>query len=288
MEKRNVGFYNRAMTAFVKMHGLGNDFVVFDARDSVLPLTPAQARRIADRHFGIGCDTVALMRPAGASADATVVFFNADGSEAEACLNATRCVARLLLDERGLARVKLATKSGILLCSDAGKGLVTVDAGEPRLEWQQVPLASQVDTTNFPLDIGGTNLPVSAVSMGNPHCVIFVPDAQKAPVTTLGPKIETLLFFPRRTNVEFAQVLDKDRIRMRVWERGVGVTLACGTGACATAVAAIRRGLAHRKVELILDGGSLLIEWRAEDGHVLMTGPTAAPFRGRVDIDKLV
>ena len=183
-------------------------------------------------------------------------FFNADGSESESCFNATRCVARLLLDERGLARVKLSTKGGMLVCSDAGKGLVTVDMGEPRLDWDQVPLASQVDTANFPLDVGGTSLPVSAVSMGNPHCVMFVPDAQKAPVTTLGPKIETLPFFPRRTNVEFAQVLDQARIRMRVWERGVGVTLACGTGACATAVAAIRRGLTGRKVELVLDGGS--------------------------------
>jgi diaminopimelate epimerase len=189
------------------------------------------------------------------------------------------------MDERGLARVKLATRAGLLIGSDAGKGLVTVDAGEPRLNWDQVPLASQVDTTQFPLDLGGTSLPVSAVSMGNPHCVVFVPDAQKAPLTTLGPKIETLPFFPKRTNVEFAQVLDKSRIRMRVWERGVGVTLACGTGACATAVAAIRRNLVGRKVELILDGGSLLIEWRQEDNHVLMSGPTAAPFRGRMDLD---
>ena len=275
------------MTAFVKMHGLGNDFVVFDARDAALALTPARVKAVADRHFGIGCDTVVVMRPAGATADADVQFINADGSESDACLNATRCVARLLMDERGLARVKLSTKGGLLVCSDAGKGLVTVDAGEPRLAWDQVPLASQVDTTDFPLDLGGTSLPVSAVSMGNPHCVIFVPDAQKAPLTSLGPKIETLPFFPKRTNVEFAQVLDKGRIRMRVWERGVGVTLACGTGACATAVAAIRRKLTGRKVELILDGGSLLIEWREEDGHVLMTGPTAAPFRGRVDLDRL-
>jgi len=275
------------MTAFVKMHGLGNDFVVFDARDAALSMTTALARAVADRHLGIGCDTVAVMRPGGATADVDVQFFNADGSESESCFNATRCVARLLLDERGLARVKLATKGGLLVCSDAGKGQVTVDVGEPRLAWDQVPLASQVDTTQLPLDIGGSSLPVSAVSMGNPHCVIFVPDAQKAPLTTLGPKIETLSFFPRRTNVEFAQVLDTEHIRMRVWERGVGVTLACGTGACATAVAAIRRGLTGRKVELVLDGGSLGIEWREEDGHVLMTGPTAMPFRGRVDLDKL-
>jgi diaminopimelate epimerase len=275
------------MTAFVKMHGLGNDFVVFDARDTAFSLTPEQARAVADRHFGIGCDTIAIMRPGGAEADANVQFINADGSDSDACLNATRCVARLLMNERGLARIKLATKAGLLIGSDAGKGQVTVDAGSPRLDWDQVPLASQVDTTQFSLEVEGTSLPVSAVSMGNPHCVVFVPDAQQAPLTTLGPKIETLPFFPKRTNVEFAQVVDKTRIRMRVWERGVGVTLACGTGACATAVAAIRQGLTDRKVELLLDGGSLTIEWREKDGHVLMTGPTATPFRGRVDLDKL-
>ncbi|HEX4028409.1 MAG TPA: diaminopimelate epimerase [Rhizomicrobium sp.] len=275
------------MTSFLKMHGLGNDFVIFDARDSAFAISPAQVRVVADRHFGIGCDTVVVIRPGGAAADASVLFYNADGTESESCFNASRCVARLLLDERGLARVKLSTKGGMLVCSDAGKGQVTVDMGEPRLDWQQVPLASQADTTNFLLDIGGASIPVSAVSMGNPHCVLFLPDAEKAPVATLGPKIETLPFFPNRTNVEFAQVLDQGRIRMRVWERGVGVTLACGTGACATAVAAIRRGLTGRKVDLVLDGGTLKIEWREEDGHVLMTGPTAMPFRGRVDLDRL-
>jgi len=275
------------MTAFVKMHGLGNDFVVFDARDTAINLTPALAKAIADRHFGVGCDTVVVIRPGGAQADASVLFYNADGSESESCFNATRCVARLLMDERGLARVKLSTKGGMLTCSDAGKGSVLVDMGPPRLDWTEVPLASQVDTLNFPLDVGGTTVPVSALSMGNPHCVLFVPDAEKAPLTQLGPKIETLPFFPKRTNVEFAQVLDKEHIRMRVWERGVGVTLACGTGACATAVAAMRRGLTGRKVEVRLDGGSLIIEWREEDGHVLMTGPTAMPFRGRLELDKL-
>ena len=275
------------MTAFVKMHGLGNDFVVFDARDNAINLSSAKAKTVADRHFGVGCDTVVVIRPGGAQADASVQFFNADGSESESCFNATRCVARLLLDERGLARIKLSTKGGMLTCSDAGKGLVMVDMGPPRLDWGQVPLAGEVDTVNFPLDVGGASMAVSAVSIGNPHCVLFVPDAQKAPVTELGPRIETLPFFPNRTNVEFAQVLDPERIRMRVWERGVGVTLACGTGACATAVAAIRRGLTGRKVELLLDGGSLAIEWREEDNHVLMTGPTAMPFRGRLDLAKL-
>jgi diaminopimelate epimerase len=287
MEKGLGDHYNLAMTAFLKMHGLGNDFVVFDARDAALSLTPKQVKAVCNRHFGIGCDTVVVIRPAGASADASVLFYNADGSESESCFNASRCVARLLMDERGLARVKLDTRGGVLICADAGKRLVTIDMGEPHLEWEKVPMSAPLDTTNFPLDIGGASIPASAVSVGNPHCVLFVPDAEKAPVTSLGPKIETHLLFPKRTNVEFAQVLDKDRIRMRVWERGAGVTLACGSGACATAVAAIRRGLTNRKVELLLDGGSLFIEWREEDGHVLMTGPTAAPFRGRVDLDKL-
>jgi len=275
------------MTAFLKMHGLGNDFVVFDARDSALSLDAARVRKIADRHFGIGCDTVVVIRPAGPEADAVVQFFNADGSESESCYNATRCIARLLLDERGLARVKLSTRGGMLLASDAGKGLVTVDIGEPRTDWRQVPMAEARDTTSFTLDVGGSSLPASAVSMGNPHCVLFVPDAAAAPVAMLGPRIENLPLFPQRTNVEFAQVIDPGKIRMRVWERGVGITLACGTGACATAVSAIRKGLTGRKVELVLDGGSLFIEWRESDGHVLMTGPAALVFRGRVELDSL-
>ena len=287
MEKQGPAPYKPSMTAFLKMHGLGNDFVVFDAREHAIAIDGAKAKAIADRHFGVGCDTVVLIRPGGAEVDAGIQFYNADGSDTESCFNATRCVARLLLDERGLARVKLSTKGGILTCSDAGKGLVMLDMGPPRLEWRQVPVASEVDTANFPLDVGGTVLAASAVSMGNPHCVLFVPDAAQAPVAQLGSKIETLPFFPNRTNVEFAQVLDQGRIRMRVWERGVGITLACGTGACATAVAAMRRGLVGRKVELLLDGGSLIIEWREADNHVLMTGPTAMPFRGRLELDKL-
>ena len=276
-----------APTHFRKMNGLGNDFVVFDARDAALALSPEQIRKVADRHFGVGCDTVVVIRPGGAAADATVQFYNADGAESESCGNATRCVARLLLDERGLARVRISTKGGLLTCSDAGKGLVTLDMGAPRLDWNQVPLAAAVDTADFPLDVGGATMSASAVSVGNPHCVLFVPDAAAAPVETLGPRIETLPFFPNRVNVEFAQVLDPATIRMRVWERGVGVTLACGTGACATAVAAIRRGLTGRKVKLVLDGGALMIEWREEDGHVLMTGPAALPFRGRLDLTAL-
>jgi diaminopimelate epimerase len=283
MEKRAAAPYNACMTAFVKMHGLGNDFVVFDARQQSLTLSKTQVRRLADRRFGVGCDTVVVIGQGGASADASLLFYNADGGEVEACGNATRCVARLLMDERGLARVRLSSRAGLLLCQDAGNGLVTADMGAPILDWKAIPLAEAVDTIRFPLTVDGTSLDASAVSMGNPHCVLFVADAEKAPVATLGPRIETLPLFPNKVNVEFAQVLDAGRIRMRVWERGIGITLACGTGACATAVAAIRRGLVGRKVELLLDGGSLALEWR-EDNHVYMTGPAAMPFQGELDL----
>jgi diaminopimelate epimerase len=275
------------MTPFRKMQGLGNDFAVFDARSAPVLLTPERAQRLADRHFGIGCDAVVLILPGSAKSDATLRFFNADGGEVDACGNATRCVARLLMDERGLARVRLESKAGSLLCSDAGTELVTADMGSPRLEWNEIPLYEAKDTLQFQFALEGRMLTASAVSMGNPHCVLFVGDAEKAPVAQIGPLIETHPLFPERVNVEFAQILDKDRIRMRVWERGVGVTLACGTGAAATAVAAIRKGLANRKVELVLDGGSLTLEWREEDGHVLMTGPGVTSFRGEVDLDRL-
>jgi diaminopimelate epimerase len=272
------------MTAFLKMHGLGNDFVVFDARDGAIPITPAQVRGIADRRFGIGCDTVVIIGPGGADADATLRFINADGGEIESCGNATRCIARLLMDERGLSRVKLATRGGLLTCTDAGKGLVEADMGPARLDWHEIPMAQQTDTLNFQLPLDGQALPASAVSMGNPHCVIFVPDAEKIPVATLGPRIETHTLFPKKVNAEFVSVIGENRLRMRVWERGVGITLACGTGACAAAVAAARLGKTGRKVEVLLDGGTLQIEWRENDGHVIMTGPTATVFRGQADL----
>jgi len=275
------------MTPFRKMQGLGNDFAVFDARSAPVLLTPELTRRLADRHFGIGCDTVVLVLPGSAQSDAALRFFNADGGEVSACGNATRCVARLLMDERGLARVRLESKGGSLQCSDAGNGLVTVDMGNPRLEWNEVPLSEAKDTLQFQFAVEGRTLSASAVSMGNPHCVLFVGDAEKAPVAQIGPLIETHPLFPEGVNVEFAQILDKERIRMRVWERGVGITLACGTGAAATAVAAIRKGLTSRKLELILDGGSLALEWREEDGHVLMTGPGVTCFKGDVDLKSL-
>ena len=275
------------MVPFRKMQGLGNDFVVFDARERAIPLDGARARRVADRHFGIGCDTVVLIAPGTASADATLRFYNADGTEVESCGNASRCIARLLMDERGHSRIKLATRGGLLSCHDAGKGLVTVDWGVPNLSWDAIPLAQELDTNQFDVSLDGTAIPAAAVNMGNPHCVLFVPDVENAPVAQLGPRIETHPLFPKKVNVEFAQVIDRSHIRMRVWERGVGITLACGSGACATAVAAARRGLTDRKVDVILDGGTLQLEWRESDGHVLMTGPGVTSFTGQVDLDTL-
>jgi len=286
MAKPGPTAYNPPVTAFLKMHGLGNDFVVFDARDAAIALTPAQARGVADRRFGIGCDTVVLIGPGSAEADASLRFINADGGEVESCGNATRCVARLLMDERGLSSVRLASRAGLLACRDAGKGLVEADMGPARLAWNEIPLAEARDTRGFTLPLDGQALAVSAVSMGNPHCILFVPDAEKAPVTALGPKIETHPLFPARTNVEFVSVIGENRLRQRTWERGVGVTLACGTGACAVAVAAARLGKSGRKAEVVLDGGALFIDWRESDGHVIMTGPAALPFRGQVDIAK--
>lgn len=277
--------YKAPMTPFRKMQGLGNDFVVFDARDRAIPMNGTRARAIADRHFGVGCDTLVLITPGNAQVDASLRFFNADGGEVESCGNATRCVARLLMDERGHSRVKLLSRGGLLVASDAGKGLVTVDVGTPQLEWNEIPLTEAVDTKAFVLPLEGANIPVAAVLMGNPHCILFVEDAAKAPVTQLGPKIERHPLFPDRVNVEFAQIIDRTHIRMRVWERGVGMTLACGTGACATLVAAARCGFSERKAEVQLDGGPLMIEWR-EDDHVLMTGPAMTSFLGELDLDR--
>jgi diaminopimelate epimerase len=188
------------------------------------------------------------------------------------------------MDERGLSGVRLASRAGLLACRDAGKGLVEVDMGPARLDWNEVPMARATDTRDFQLPLDGQALAASAASMGNPHCILFVPDAEKAPVAVLGPKIETHPLFPARTNVEFVSLIAPGRLRQRTWERGVGITLACGTGACAVAVAAARKGLTGRKAEIVLDGGSLRIEWRENDGHVIMTGPTALPFRGQVDL----
>ncbi len=252
--------------AFLKMHGLGNDFVVVDARGGPDPITPALARAVGDRHFGIGFDQLALIREAD-GATAAVDYWNADGTLSDACGNATRCVARLLMEETGRSEITIRTGRGDLTCQDVGNGLIRVNMGPPQLDWQDIPLAEDVDTVNLPIE----GAP-AATGMGNPHCTFFVEDAEAVDLDTLGPAIEHHPLYPERTNVQVAQVLDPANIRMRVWERGVGHTLASGSSSCATVVAAVRKGLTGRKVTVHLDGGDLLIEW-LEDG-VWMTGPT--------------
>jgi diaminopimelate epimerase len=267
--------------AFTKMHGLGNDFVVLDGRTRPLVLTDGQARAIADRKTGVGCDQLIVIEPARNGGDAFMRIRNADGSEVEACGNATRCVAALLMAERRTGRAAIETAAGLLVAEAAGEGRVAVDMGPARLDWREIPLARAADTLHLDLAEGPLRDP-GAVSIGNPHVVFFVEDAESVDLPTLGPRLEHHPMFPERTNVEVATMLSPTRIRMRVWERGVGITRACGTGACATLVAAVRRGLAERRAELLLDGGVLEIEW-LENGHVRMTGPAARSFTGTLD-----
>ncbi len=268
---------------FIKMHGLGNDFVVLDARAEAINLSAGQARAIADRHTGIGCDQVIVIEPAAnnSAADVFMRIHNADGGEVMACGNASRCVASLLMTETGKSSAILETGAGLLQAQDALGGHVTVDMGPARFEWQEIPLAEEADTLHLAFSRGVLKDPV-AVNVGNPHAVFFVEDADAVDLQTLGPEIEHHPFFPERTNVEAAQILSRNQIRLRVWERGVGITQACGTGACATLVAAHRRSLTDRKASVMLDGGSLEIEW-SENNHVMMTGPVAISFTGVID-----
>jgi diaminopimelate epimerase len=254
---------------FRKMHGLGNDFVVIDRRGGGAPVEPALARAMGDRHTGVGFDQMAVIAD-DAEAHAALTFLNADGSEAGACGNATRCVARLLMDEGAPSALTLRTARGLLRCEAAGEA-IRVDMGAPLTGWHEVPLSEACDTLRLPLP----GEPV-ACSMGNPHCTFVVEDAERAEFADLAP-YETHPLFPERTNVQAVSV-HGDRLRVRVWERGVGPTLASGSSACAAAVACARRGLAPRAVAVELDGGSLGIDWR-EDG-VWMTGPTAHVFDG--------
>lgn len=265
---------------FRKMHGLGNDFIVFDERSGTLGLTAADAIRLADRHTGIGADTIVLLRqPERRDADVSVRFINADGGEISTCGNASRCVAMLLFAETGRDHVRLDTNAG-MLDAWADGDFISVDMGRPRLAWDEIPVAAEMDTLSLPT--AGTLTGAVGVNMGNPHAVFFVPDAEAVDVAGLGPTVEVDPLFPERTNVEFATVQSPSRIRMRVWERGTGITQACGSGACATLVAAARRGLTGRKAVLAMDGGELTIEWR-DDDHVIMTGPAATSFTGVID-----
>jgi diaminopimelate epimerase len=261
------------MLSFRKMHGAGNDFVVVDARGGALGLSPARIAALADRRRGIGCDQFITLEP-GVGSDVFMRIHNPDGSESGACGNATRCVAALLHEETGRSEFVIRTLAGDLPAMVGVEG-VSVDMGAPRLGWRDVPLAEDVDTLHLP--IAGDP---AALSMGNPHATFFVEDVGEV---SRGAGLEWHGLFPQGANIGFAQVLARDRIRLRVWERGAGLTLACGSGACAALVNASRRGLAGRAAELVLDGGVLHIAWR-DDGHVIMTGPAVTAFHGSVDV----
>ncbi len=271
--------YSLGMTVrFVKMHGCGNDFVILDERQVVLGVTPARAAALADRHNGIGCDQLIVIQPA-ATADVFMRIYNPDGSEAGACGNATRCVAAILMQESRRTEALIRTISGDLPAIRRTDGLIKVAMGPARLDWSDIPLARPMDTLR--LDLAGDP---AAASMGNPHATYFVEDLDAVPVARLGPKLEYDPLFPKRANIGFAQVIDPDTIRLKVWERGAGLTLACGSGACAALVNAYRRGLTRRRASVHVDGGTLEIEWR-EDGNVLMTGPVATAFEGQVALE---
>ena len=262
---------NRDNLPFLKMHGLGNDFVVIDAREEKIELSDKIISGIADRHFGVGFDQLAII--SSGESDAHLSFYNSDGSESFACGNATRCIARYLMDESSKENLTLTTKHGAIPAIDLGNGVTSVNMGQPGLEWDKVPLSENIQTLELPIEGSPT-----ATGMGNPHCTFFVEDAEKINLEEMGPKFENHHLFPERTNVQFASISAPDQIRMRVWERGVGVTLASGSSSCATAVAANRRGLTGKKVQIKLDGGVLNINW-SEDG-VWMTGPTMHVFTG--------
>jgi diaminopimelate epimerase len=273
-----------------KMNGLGNSFAIFDARDrGGLSLSVEQARAIADPRAGVGCDQVIAIEKS-IRGDAFMRIWNADGSEVAACGNATRCVGWLLLNETGLDSVTIETLAGRLKAERRGHDTVSVDMGSPLLKWEEIPIAKPMDTRRLDLTIGALDAPVlhspGAVNMGNPHCVFFVEDVAAVPVERLGPMIENHSLFPERTNVGFAEIRARDMIRFRVWERGVGVTRACGTGACAAVVAATRRGLVDRHAIVKLDGGDLIVEWRESDDHVLMTGPIELEFEADMDAQR--
>jgi diaminopimelate epimerase len=274
------------MVPFRKMHGLGNDFVVLDGRAGALPVTPARAAAVADRHFGIGCDQFIVMEPPAPGADVFMRILNPDGSEAGACGNATRCIAALVAEERGADRVVVRTIAGELPVERLAGGLWRADMGPARLGWQDVPLAREGDTLHLPLSLDPVSDP-AACSMGNPHATFFVSDLEAVPVSEIGPRLEHDPIFPDRANIGFAQVTAPDAMRLAIWERGAGLTLACGSGACAAIVNAVRRGLTQRRATITMPGGDLIMEWRESDGHVLMTGPVATSFTGTLDLEAL-
>lgn len=270
---------DRNTLGFRKMNGLGNDFVVVDARTGALALGPDVVQAIADRKEGIGCDQLIALEPSD-RADVFMRIWNADGGEVAACGNAARCVAAVIAKEQGKREVSIETKNQVLGAAVAGDGQVTIDMGLPRLKWDEIPLAEPFhDTRWIELQAGPLHSP-AVVNVGNPHAVFFVDDVEAIDLARIGPMLERHPLFPERANISVVQVLSPGHVKLRTWERGAGLTQACGTAACAAAVAAIRRELTDRAVRVSLPGGDLLIEWRGDDGHVLMTGPYALDFEG--------
>lgn len=276
------------MTAlpFQKMHGLGNDFVVIDARDRAVPLSLSQRQWIADRRRGIGCDQLIVLEPPrDRLADVFMRIHNPDGGEAGACGNATRCIAAKVMAEKGSQHAIVETISGLLDTEAIDGNKVAVDMGVVKLDWRDIPIGEACDTLHLPLSLGPLSDPVG-INVGNPHAVFFVPNAEQIDLTSLGPVLERHKLFPERANIEVAQIISLERIRMRVWERGAGITQACGSGACATLVAAARRKLTGRSATIVLDGGELVIDWLA-DNHIRMTGAWAESFRGEINLDEI-
>ncbi len=278
---------NRPSRAYLKMNGLGNDFVVLDARSEPIALEREHVRAIADRTNGIGCDQLIVMETDSvAGVDVFMRIYNAEGGEVDACGNATRCIAGYVAAEMGKDNVTIRTNAGLLIGRIDGDS-VSVDMGVPRLEWDQIPLSEPfADTTGIELQVGPIDAPVlhtpSVVNVGNPHAIFWVDDLEAHDLERFGPLLENHPLFPERANITLAQVLSPERIRVKVWERGAGLTLACGTAACATGVAAVRKGLSDRKVTIELPGGPLVIEWRESDSHIIMTGPWTLDGNGEI------
>ena len=272
---------------FTKMHGLGNDFVVIDALSQPVALTPAQLRFIADRHFGIGCDQILLVEaPTVPGVDFRYRIYNADGGEVEQCGNGVRCFARFVLDKNLTARhdISVETNAGIISTQVGANGLITVNMGVPQFTPADIPFIADTQALAYTLDVAGQHVNIGAVSMGNPHAIMQVDNVDTAPVATLGPQIEQHARFPRRVNAGFMQIIDRSHIRLRVYERGVGETRACGTGACAAVAVGRQQGLLDETVTVDLPGGTLLIRWAEEGRPVWMTGPAVSVFEGKIEL----
>lgn len=267
---------------FIKMHGAGNDFVIFDARKKKLSLAPGQLEHVAARRTGVGCDQIIVMEKS-TQADVFMRIYNADGSEVSSCGNATRCVGWLLMEETGQGHATVETRAGLLSCDRLEGKYIRADMGEPRLNWKDIPLAEPRDTLNLGFSLGDLTDPV-AVSMGNPHMIFTVPDVRHLRIRDIGPQLEHYALFPERANVSFAQPVTPSEVILRVWERGCGETQACGTAACATLVGLHRRGLLSRKADIRLPGGTLHVEWDEKTNHVLMTGPVEVSFHGTLEL----